>query len=1105
MFKQARWWSDKNRIKVVFKLQFHASQVAEVEGDGLMISVVPGDTGKPSVKSDKAAVRDGSCLWENPVYETVKFNRDPKSGKIHQRIYYLVLATGSSKSGIVGEASIDFSSYAEASKASLVSLPLKNSKNEAILHVSIQRVDESTDQREIEENENANLDSEDHSLNSQLGDHDADGTITSNSVEVISCVDAPFSKAVPQGEFNTKHRGSSGSDITLSSSGSSSGLETPWEMQMQMKNLSSLTTPGPKSDTPPIHKEHRRSWEWLTNSALEDIPNNTSSTPKETFLDEEEAPDILIERLRADVAALSRQADMSELELQALRKQVVKESKRGQDLWREVVCLKEERDALEGECKQLKALQRSSVEVESNTSLLFDRVDSQAVVEELRQELNHAKELNTNLRIQLEKTQESNSELILAVQDLEEMLEQKNNEIPISYSSQLERDVDGKSREMALVCQLDNNDDDEEQKALEDIVKEHSEVQESFLLEQEIVDLQNEIEVYKRDKDELEMQMEQLALDYEIMKQANHDMASKLEQSQIHEQLKMQYECSSPDVIADELGNRIENLENELQRRTKEHEDSLVMISELQANIESLEKELEKQARGFEADVEALTRSKVEQEQRAIRAEETLKKIRWKNANAAERLQEEFRKLSVQMASTFEANEKLATKALAEANELRLQKSHLEETLRRISEEHQSVEGHYEARLREVTSQVTLMTNQIEQLQLDMEERGVQLEHQKKQAEDTQKLLSDEILMLKEEIEEHIAKNKILVEEMGSEEALMHELEKMQMSVKEMALLVEQGNDEKIELESRVILMKTEAEEFDKELNRMRSLVKEKESTAANLQSELDSLLAQCTELKHSLSADEVEKQNLRRQVLQLRSDLNKKEDAVKIMEKKTRDGSGRATTVDAVKTASKTSKPSPRGSKEVANLKERIKLLESEIKLKETALEKSANAVLEKEKALHKKIEELEGRLASKQSSAQFCENEVKKPAAAVLVHQASNGKLSEEAGNIDENSSTTSTPSTTSSADYGAFLSRMSKDSGDNTAEVEEVKNEMALVMERNKSMDKELKEMQERYSEMSLKFAEVEGERQQLVMKLRNLTNAKNSTNLFAPVYW
>lgn len=49
-----------------------------------------------------------------------------------------------------------------------------------------------------------------------------------------------------------------------------------------------------------------------------------------------------------------------------------------------------------------------------------------------------------------------------------------------------------------------------------------------------------------------------------------------------------------------------------------------------------------------------------------------------------------------------------------------------------------------------------------------------------------------------------------------------------------------------------------------------------------------------------------------------------------------------------------------------------------------------------------------------------------------------------------------------------------------------------EMELLKERNKSMEGELREMQERYSDISLKFAEVEGERQQLVMKVRNLKN-------------
>lgn len=42
----------------------------------------------------------------------------------------------------------------------------------------------------------------------------------------------------------------------------------------------------------------------------------------------------------------------------------------------------------------------------------------------------------------------------------------------------------------------------------------------------------------------------------------------------------------------------------------------------------------------------------------------------------------------------------------------------------------------------------------------------------------------------------------------------------------------------------------------------------------------------------------------------------------------------------------------------------------------------------------------------------------------------------------------------------------------------------------------MECELKEMQQRYSEISLKFAEVEGERQKLVMTVRYLKNSRKN---------
>jgi prefoldin subunit 5 len=58
---------------------------------------------------------------------------------------------------------------------------------------------------------------------------------------------------------------------------------------------------------------------------------------------------------------------------------------------------------------------------------------------------------------------------------------------------------------------------------------------------------------------------------------------------------------------------------------------------------------------------------------------------------------------------------------------------------------------------------------------------------------------------------------------------------------------------------------------------------------------------------------------------------------------------------------------------------------------------------------------------------------------------------------------------------------------------AHAEQYAKELDSLKEMNKAMQQELNELHERYSEISLKFAEVEGERQQLVMTVRTLKNA------------
>ncbi|XVF10625.1 hypothetical protein REPUB_Repub07fG0198700 [Reevesia pubescens] len=1096
MFKSARWRNDKNRIKAVFKLQFNATQVTELNVQALMISVVPGDGGKPTTKLEKATVQDGNCRWENPVYETVKFVQEPKTGKINEKIYHFILSTGLGKGCLVGEASIDFAAYAEAIKTSIVSLPLKNTNSKAILHVSIHRLQENADQREVEEVEAASIKSQDRSLKAHLSNGDADESIKSNPIE-----DVPFSKTIHNVILRGNHRGSNGSDITVSSSDSSSGLNTPRELGMRNDNINQdpptyLSSMNNTSVTPkPTPIASTTIYEEWSAGSDHGMSTDDSNSSQDTFPREnsQHGSDNEIEKLKNELIALSRQVDVSDLELQTLRKQIVKESKRGQDLSREVVTLKEERDALKLECEKLKAFQKRMDDAKVKSRLPFESGDPWVLVEEIREELNYEKDLNSNLQLQLQKTQESNAELILAVQDLEEMLDAKNMEISNSPNK---AGSHGNAEEFRGTISRSDTDEDEEQRALEQLVKEHRDTKETSVLEQKIMDLYSEIEIYKRDKDEFEAQMEQLALDYEILKQENHNISYRLEQSQLQEQLKMQYECPSSFANINELDTQIECLESELIKQSKEFSNSLTTINELETHIKSLEGELEKQAQLFEMDLESITRAKVEQEQRAMRAEEALRMTRWKNANTAERLQEEFKRLSMQMTSTFDANEKVATKALTEASELGLQKNQLEELLKKAKEELQSVREDYEAKLCNLSNQVNLNSNQIEQMLQEIDDKSKQLEHQKKHEEEVRMAFSQEIHSLKAEIDKLTTEKKCLLEQAERAENLRLELENTEAFAKETNVQMQRGNLERNELVSTIAMMKKEAANSLEELQRMRHLQDEKEAAVEALQLELNTLKIQCNKLKNSVSEDEVEKEKLRRQVAQLKGDLKKKEDAFTDMEKKLKESSGRATASDGTRTPLRNNKSAtvPRCPKEVASPREKIKLIEGQIKLKETALETSTNVFLEKEKDLQKKIDELEIRLEElNEQSTSFCEYQLQKvfkdSKEVILNGVISDGKacISKENGN---------TAPFVKSSDENLSAKEQEASIVDKDSNQDELIAELASLKERNKSMENELKDMQERYSETSLKFAEVEGERQQLVMTVRNLKNAKNS---------
>lgn len=74
------------------KLAFLVLQIPQSGWDKLFISFIPADSGKTIAKTTKAAVRNGTCKWGDPIYETTRLLQDVKSKQFDEKLYKLVVA-----------------------------------------------------------------------------------------------------------------------------------------------------------------------------------------------------------------------------------------------------------------------------------------------------------------------------------------------------------------------------------------------------------------------------------------------------------------------------------------------------------------------------------------------------------------------------------------------------------------------------------------------------------------------------------------------------------------------------------------------------------------------------------------------------------------------------------------------------------------------------------------------------------------------------------------------------------------------------------------------------------------------------------------------------
>lgn len=137
-----------------------------------------------------------------------------------------------------------------------------------------------------------------------------------------------------------------------------------------------------------------------------------------------------IDELRAEAKMWERNARKLKTDLENLRKDFSEKSRRQTDLDMELSAAFAERDSLKMEVDQLKKLLDETVTKQklSANSKIFSE-DANNLCKQLEYELKFQKEANSDLSNQLQKTQESNLELVSILQEMEETMEKQKVEL----------------------------------------------------------------------------------------------------------------------------------------------------------------------------------------------------------------------------------------------------------------------------------------------------------------------------------------------------------------------------------------------------------------------------------------------------------------------------------------------------------------------------------------------------------------------------------------------------------------------------------------------------------------------------------------------------
>uniref|UniRef100_A0A6N2LTA1 C2 NT-type domain-containing protein n=1 Tax=Salix viminalis TaxID=40686 RepID=A0A6N2LTA1_SALVM len=683
MSRISRWKIEKTKVKVVFRLQFHATHIPHPGWDKLFISFIPADSGKATAKTTKANVRNGTCKWADPIYETTRLLQDVRTKRYDEKLYKLVISMGSSRSSVLGEATINLADYADALKPSVVALPLHGSDSGTTLHVTAQLLTSKTGFREFEqqrelrerglqtdqnrpdESSSGKASSSEGIINDQIDKVNTRVRFKEKSKDLASLEE----EVGPNEEYADSAVGFDGSSNTSESlyaekHDTSSTHEIDSLKSTVSGDLAGLTliqSPQMEKGEPSDHRflaQGTNDWvhAWSSDySADNDLAAAYEENGRLRGCLEVAESSIL--ELKQEVNSLQGHAGEIGYEAQKFAKQLASEIASGEEMAKEVSVLKSECSKLKGDLEQLKVSQlippfRSRNATEPRQDHRFQELQLRWIKGLLSME-DKIKELQNNACLGYHESdfrllRSDVEELIGVLQDLKQ-----GTGLPISSIHLVPSE--GSSLKEIREMSIHKNSQ---------FVSEPGFDVDLYQPELGMLHCLNIPGLVSHEPDSIDNTNAMKGKIFELLRELDESKAERESLAKKMDQMECYYEA-----LVQELEEHQRQMLGELQNLRNEHATCLYAAASTKEEMETMRQDLNDQLLRLVEDKRDLDCLNKELERRTVTAEAALKRARLNYSIAVDQLQKDLELLSVQVLSMFETNENLIRHAFVDSSQ----------------------------------------------------------------------------------------------------------------------------------------------------------------------------------------------------------------------------------------------------------------------------------------------------------------------------------------------------------------------------------------------------------------------------------------------------